>query len=244
MTNPENEFDDSVWSGAAGIGCGSIEDIEIPSAGSGFYKLTDGKNKLRFLQWPVLSFVSQEWGEDKKPIGEKKKYSYKDPAAKKDPNAKLVMTFLVYAYDKSGTGGEVKVWDIQQKSIQEKIKAINGIQPDLSAFDVQITKVEKANGYPDFQFAQWANKPFTNEEAIAEVMERGLLKRLSEMTKDEDEFGTSAEDEEKSIEAEVAAATKAAAPKAAPAAPAPTPKAAPADEVPAATVADAEEAFK
>ena len=110
-----NEFE---W-----IWCASVEDVEIPSKSSAFLTIKDWKTKIRFLQGPVLSYVSQEWWDDHKPVWEKIRYKYDDPEVKKDKDAKLVMTYLVYSYDTN----EIKVWEIATKWIQEDLKSINGL---------------------------------------------------------------------------------------------------------------------
>lgn len=184
-----------------GIGCASVENVELPSASSAFFNPTEGSHRIRFLQGPVISYISQIW-EDGKPFGEKIKYDYNDPAAKKDPNAKLVMIFLIYCYEDK----TVKLWEIGQSSILKHIKKVNEMQPDLSAFDIQVTKTKRqGTQYYDYTIVQGQNKPFTDAEAIAEVVERGLKKRLADINK----TGEGDTEEQQQIEQQIAAATPA-----------------------------------
>ena len=159
----------------SGIGCSSIAELELPTKSSGFFRPQDGKNKIRILQGPVLSYVSQEWSEDRKPIGDKIKYKYDDPRVKEDKNAKLVLTYLIYSYDEKS----VMIWDIQTQSIISAIKAINDMAPDLSAFDVQLTKEKGSNGFMQYSLVQGPQKAFDIKEAIDEVTSKGLLERVN-----------------------------------------------------------------
>lgn len=233
MNTIDNEFDDSIWTGAA-IGCASVEEVELPSGKSGFFAPVEGAQKLRFLQGPVISYVSQEW-EDGKPVGDKKHYKHSDPAAKKDPNARLVMTYLIYSYTEKKT----LLWEISQKSILEDLKNINGIQADLSAFDIQLTKSPRTGTkFFDYRIAQGTPKPFTDADAIAEVVEKPLGVRIQERN---EKYDTVAE-EQTSIEEQIEAAGTPA-----PKAPAPAPKAATKAPAPAPaplTPADVEAEFE
>ena len=210
-----------------GIGCASVADVEIPEASSAYFKLDEWVHKIRVLQGPVLGYVSQEW-EDGKPIGDKVLYKYDDPEAKKDKNARLQMTFLIYDYKTES----VVVWEIAQKTILEQIKNINGIQPDLSAFDLQITRSAKW-GRTSYSIAQWVNAPFKIQEAIDNVVSKNIIERLAELKSPE----STLEAEEAEIQAEIAA-------KKAKKAPASTPKATPKTETEEVTVEDVEEQFK
>ena len=80
-----------------GIWCESIEEIEI-SSGSSFFNLKDwDKKKIRFLQWPSLYYVSQEWDDkEKKFLWDKIKFDFDDPLVKKDPHARLTAAYLIY----------------------------------------------------------------------------------------------------------------------------------------------------
>lgn len=184
------------------IWCTSVEDVEIPSKNSDFFSPKDWKTKIRFLQGPVLSYISQQW-EDHKPVWEKIRYKFDDPEVKKDKNATLVMSYLVFIYDTK----EIKVWEIGTKWIMEQLKSINEMQPDLSAFDVMITKTKKDNWFPDYKIANWAPKSFLADdktwltEVIAEIKENWLVKRLETI---EENRTSSLEEDQKAIEKEIA----------------------------------------
>ncbi|HMS90633.1 MAG TPA: hypothetical protein PKC87_00210 [Candidatus Absconditabacterales bacterium] len=175
-----------------GIGCASVADIEIPSSGGSYFKLTEGVHKIRVLQGPVINWLVQEW-DDGKPVGEKEILPYSE--TEKPAGARIMMTFLIWDYKEKA----VLIWEVAQKTILEQIKNINGIQPDLSAFDLQITRSDK--GRTTYSIAQGPNSPFTVQEAINEVMQKNIIERLKELKSND----STLEAQEREIQAEIAA---------------------------------------
>ncbi len=233
----------------SGIGCESIKDVEIPSASAAYFAPVEGDNLIRFLQGPKLYYISQQW-EDGKPVGDKKIYKHDDLRVKKDPDARLIMAYLIYSYDLKA----VKIWEISQPTIQKYIKKVNNIQANISKFDVQVSKTKRqGTTYSDFAIVQGEASPFKVQAAIDEVMEKPLHVRLDELqkNKDDEQFGT---DEQVAMEAQIEAAhaaavvakpaAKAAAPKAAPAVAEETPEEDAAPAFKPATAADGVEAFQ
>ncbi|MDD3302237.1 MAG: hypothetical protein PHN31_01680 [Candidatus Gracilibacteria bacterium] len=181
-----------------GIGCSSIEELEIASGGSSYLKLKDGdKVKMRFLQGPFMAYVSQEFDDVKKEyIGDKIRYDFNDPEAKKDQHAKLTLTYLIYNYVEK----KVQLWEISQSTIQKNLKALNEMKPDLSAFDIQVTRENNKS----YQIISGNDKPFDLKEVIAEVMEKGLMDRINKSDEHE-EAAPGFDDEEAAIAEQIEA---------------------------------------
>lgn len=179
--------------------CWSIAELELLSNNNWFLTLDEWKNKMRFLQGPHIGYVTQEW-EDWKPVWDKKFYSQEQiDEVKKDKNARMVLTYLVYSYEKK----QVLIWEITQKDVIKWIKDLNSMWPNLSVADILVNKTKKEwTKFFDYNIITGQQKAFDIEnlqEILNEVKEKWLLKRIEEARTSVIEL------QEKEIAAEIAA---------------------------------------
>ena len=182
--------------------CESIEELSI-SEGGEFFKPEDGVTKIRFLAWPLIYWESQEFNDEKKPVWDKNFYSDWDKKIKSDKFAKLVLAYIIYDYSTS----QIKTWTIQTKGLQKTIQAINGLNPNLSLFDCNLTKKKGSNGFYEYQLATWQAKPFIVQEVIDEWKKENPFNKFADDIAEKIETTANRknlDDEEKEIEAEIA----------------------------------------
>lgn len=223
------------------FGCDNVKDVKIPEGGNvNFFNPEENKTtKIRFLKGPKMYYLHQEWSDDRKPIGDKKYYAEGDKTMPND--ARLNFSYIIYNY----TDEQIQTWDVSVKGLLKAIKAINDLNPQLSAFDCNVSKKKGSNGFMEYTLVNGAPAPFENQEVIDQFIEEKPFEKMVEAIDnkiEETKNGWSLEDEEKAIEAEIAA-KKAAAPEVKADAPVETPAAKTESDAPA-TAADAEAAFK
>ena len=169
----------------AGIGCTSIAELELPVSTGKYFKPEEGSNKMRVLQGPVITYVSQQWGDDHKPVPgtEKIVYQANDEARKKDPHAKLTITYLIYNYTLQTT----QIWEIGQISIIKAIKDLNDLRKDLSKFDIALVR-KKSASKTEYSVSGGETEVFSNKAIIDEVLANGLTSRMAPVQEENDQM--------------------------------------------------------
>lgn len=154
------------------------EDFELPASWNDFFKIEEGKHKIRLLQWPLMQYeIWREEGEKRT----KEVFEYTKENSK-IPWVKLVWNTLIYNYDTKN----VEIWTISQKKIMQNLIDIN---KEVALSSMDLTIIRKWKGMNDTTYTLIPGIPaiFDNAEVIKEVKERPLVERLKKSSIDSDE---------------------------------------------------------
>ena len=157
------------------------EDFELPSSWNDYFKIDEGKHRIRLLEWPIMNY--EVWNEEEvdwKVKRVKTTYDITDQSASKIKGAKLVWTVLIYNYDDS----QIQVWTISQRSIIQNLLDVNEEVDDLSWLDLTIKRKGKGMNDTTYTIIPGIPKPFDNTEVLKEIEDKPLLERI---TNDDDE---------------------------------------------------------
>lgn len=171
------------------------EDFELPASWNDFFKIEEGKHKIRLLQWPLMQYEiwKEEWEKRTKEVFEYTKENSKIPWVK------LVWNVLIYNYDYKS----VQIWSINQKKIMQNLIDIN---KEVVLSSIDLTIIRKWKGMNDTTYTiipSWLTT-FAIEEVLKEVSERPLIERLKKSSLESDEE-SSLESDEESIKKEIEA---------------------------------------
>ena len=135
---------------------------DIPSSGSKYLQLKQGKNRIRILAEPIHGI---EWWEDNKPI----RVSWEDrDKANGKPKSAYFWALPVWDYDE----GTVKVFVMRQKSIMRPIKSLADDEEwgDSKGYDITITKTGES--MQDTEYTVMPNRPKELDKEILEEWEK------------------------------------------------------------------------
>jgi len=168
------------------------EDFELPSSWNDYFKIDEGKHKIRLLEWPIMQY--ELWKEevvDWKTKKVKETFEITDQAAAKMKWVKLVWNVLIYNYDDSA----VQIWTISQRGIIQNLLDLNQEVPDMAWVDLTVIRKGKGMNDTTYTIIPGIPTPFADEKILAEVTEKPLLERITKKDDDDDKVKTLPGDE-------------------------------------------------